>query len=56
MCGCNFIDGIAVRTCKPLCQSQENLTCNSDSQDVQEFESPLNGTTCACTRKRCVPG
>ena len=56
MCGCNFIDGIGVPTCKPLCQSQEDSMCNPNSQDIQEFESPLNGTTCNCTRKRCIPG
>ena len=56
MCGCKFIDGIAVPTCKPLCRSQEDSTRNPKSQDIQEFESPLNGTTCTCQRKRCVPG
>ena len=56
MCGCNFIDGIGVPACKPLCQSHEDSMCNPNSQDIQEFESPLNGTTCTCTRKRCIPG
>ena len=56
MCGCNFIDGIGVPACKPLCQSQEDSMCNPNSQDIQEFESPLNETTCTCTRKRCIPG
>ena len=56
MCGCKFIDGIAVPTCKPLCKSQEDPTCNPASQNIQEFEPPLNGTTYTCTRKRCVPG
>ena len=37
-------------------KSQADLTCNPDSQDIQEFESPLNGTKCNCTRKRCIPG
>ena len=56
MCRCSSINGTAIPTCKPLCQSQANLTCNPDSQDIQEFESPLNGTKCNCTRKRCIPG
>ena len=56
LCGCNSINGTAFPTCKPLCQSHEDPTCNPDSEDIQEFESPLNGTTCTCTRKRCIPG
>ena len=56
MCGCNSINGTTIPTCKPLCQSQEDLRCNPDSQDIEEFQSPLNGTKCTCTRKRCIPG
>ena len=56
MCVYNIVDGVEAPTCKPLCQSQEDPMCNPTSQDIQEFEPPLNGTTCTCKRKRCVPG
>ena len=56
MCGCSCINGTAIPICKPLCQSQEDPTCKPDSQDIQEFESTHNGTTCTCRRKRCIPG
>lgn len=55
-CGCNFRNGTTMATCKPLCKRKEDLKCDQRSQVIEEYQRPLNGTSCICTRKKCVAG
>ena len=55
-CGCNFRDGTTMAICKPLCKREEDHKCDQHSQVIEEYQRPLNGSSCICTGKKCVAG
>lgn len=56
MCECKFHNGDPIQACRPLCQSGESPKCESNSQTIEEYQDPVNGTSCMCTKKKCVSG
>lgn len=56
ICGCSFINGNPVITCKFLCQDEEDLKCDPFTQIITNYQAPVNGTNCVCTKKKCVSG
>ena len=54
ICGCNFRNGVTITTCELLCEREEDPMCNQHSQVIEEYQTPLNGSSCICTRKKCV--
>ena len=55
-CGCNFSNGTAIPNCKPLCKDEENPKCDKLSEKIKEYQAPMNGSNCTCTKKKCISG
>ena len=55
-CRCSFLNGVTITTCKPLCKDEEDPKCDPHSQVIEEYQKPLNDTSCTCTGKKCVAG
>ena len=55
-CRCSFLNGVTITTCKPLCKDEEDPKCDPHSQVIEEYQKPLNATSCTCTGKKCVAG
>ena len=56
ICGCKFINGNPTISCKHLCQDGEDPKCNPYSQIIEEYQVPVNGPNCNCTKRKCVLG
>lgn len=52
MCECKFHNGNPIQACRPLCQSGESPKCEPNSQTIEEYQDPVNGTSCMCTKKK----
>lgn len=56
ICGCKFLNSNPITTCNRLCQDGEDPKCDPYSQIIEEYQAPVNGTNCICTKKKCVSG
>ena len=53
-CQCNLSNGTAIPTCKPLCKDEKDPKCDNFSQIIKEYQAPMNGSNCTCTKKKCI--
>lgn len=56
ICGCKFLNSNPIATCNRLCQDGEDPKCDPYYQIIEEYQAPVNGTNCICTKKKCVSG
>ena len=55
-CDFNFRNGTSFLICKPLCKIEKDPKCDQYSETITEYQAPVNGSNCTCTKKKCIPG
>ena len=57
-CECQNVNGSLASICTPLCKNMTNPNpkCDPKTEVIEEDQIRLNGTSCNCTKKKCVSG